>query len=179
MKKYYFPFLLVATLGVWNSGQAHTCPSNCVTVGTKPQTELTRHIATDFELYRDYHKALNVQAHYQIALDAQAKACHSNKHPSCKSTAENQRELQHYMGIYVVERNKARANLQADLTLVPYAFDHGADKNIQQFLAWNSAHLNDTINTPNRATDKQYAKWENAILRNLVNSSDETERSAS
>ncbi len=167
MKKWCVPFLLVATLCTWTSGQAQSCPPTCPIFGGPEQIALVRQTAVDMNAYLDYRSALNEQARYQVTLDKALHLCGNSRSTHCQSLRQNQVELTHYKTQYVIERNRARAQMLADFDMTRYVFDIDTSTTTQPFVTWDTKHLSDSLDTPGRATDAQYEAKKTQLLDKL------------
>lgn len=108
-------------------------------------------IATDFRHYINYREGLIKQARYEASVKPTDKA-----------------ELLHHKQEYVKQRNFYRNELQGQLIACQYFFNASTGKLVDDFMAWDSQHIANSINSKSLPTKADYEAWQNKILHSLA-----------
>ncbi len=136
MKKLYIPFLLIATLVIWNSGQAHSCLSRF-----QQQMSLMKAFSHDFAAYQIDTDIFTTYVRYQPSLNQRIhQQCSNNSNsPACQGLKKTEWALSQDITAYRADRNKIRHDMIQTLNASKSMFDHRADAAIDQFLAFDNA----------------------------------------
>ena len=154
MKKTIIFFCLALVISISSFAENTKSTTSCVATINDYQRKpffLLDQITRNFSQYIDYRAGLIRQAEYEDKIRPSDKA-----------------EFLLYKSEYVKNRNFYRAELQGRLIEARYFFDANTQKLIEAFIAWDNAHIGDSIDDKTLLTTAQYEAWQNKIIGAMV-----------